>query len=47
VRIQRRFASLVPAAAATSFVVELQAGHVSLERVGIFTRAIRSLATSR
>jgi murein peptide amidase A len=31
----------------TSFVVELPAGHVSLERVGIFTRAIRSLAASR
>ena len=31
----------------TSFVVELPAGHVSLERVGIFTRAIRSLAESR
>jgi protein MpaA len=31
----------------TSFVVELPAGHVSLERVGIFTRAIRSLAAAR
>jgi murein peptide amidase A len=30
----------------TSFVVELPAGHVPLERVGIFTRAIRSLADS-
>jgi protein MpaA len=31
----------------TSFVVELPAGRVSLERVGVFTRAIRSLASSR
>ncbi len=31
----------------TSFVVELPAGRVSLGRVGVFTRAIRSLAASR
>jgi len=31
----------------TSFVVELPPGHVSNKRVGIFTRAIRSLAASR
>jgi murein peptide amidase A len=31
----------------TSFVVELPAGHVSPGRVGVFTRAIRSLAASR
>jgi murein peptide amidase A len=31
----------------TSFVVELPAGHVSNERLGVFTRAIRSLAASR
>jgi protein MpaA len=31
----------------TSFVVELPAGRVSLGRIGVFTRAIRSLAASR
>jgi protein MpaA len=31
----------------TSFVVELPAGQPSLGRVGVFTRAIRSLAASR
>jgi murein peptide amidase A len=31
----------------TSFVVELPAGRVSNERIGVFTRAIRSLAASR
>jgi protein MpaA len=31
----------------TSFVVELPAGRASLGRVGVFTRAIRSLAASR
>jgi protein MpaA len=31
----------------TSFVVELPPGQVSLRRVGIFTRAIRSLAATR
>jgi len=30
----------------TSFVVELPPGHVSNERIGVFTRAIRSLAAS-
>ena len=31
----------------TSFVVELPAGHMPLRRVGIFTRAIRSLVAAR
>jgi len=31
----------------TSFVVELPAGRLSLGRIGVFTRAIRSLAASR
>jgi protein MpaA len=31
----------------TSFVVELPAGRVSNERIGVFTRAIRALAASR